>query len=64
MPSNWQTKVQDTLKNNGLEALANQLGNDKFTLSFDVPLLFFDFLISFVELSLFVLQLFLVELFS
>lgn len=38
LPSSWQKKVQDTLKNNGLEALGNQLGNDKFTLSFDVKL--------------------------
>lgn len=38
LPKNWKKKVQDTLKKNGLEALGNQLGNDKFTLSFDVPL--------------------------
>lgn len=38
LPKNWKKKVQDTLKKNGLEALANQLGNDKFTLTFDVPL--------------------------
>lgn len=38
LPSSWQKKVQDTLKNNGLKALADQLGNDKFTLSFDVKL--------------------------
>lgn len=38
LPSSWKKKVQKTLKNNGLEALANQLGNDKFTLTFDVPL--------------------------
>lgn len=38
LPGFLKTKVQDTLKNNGLEALGNQLGNDKFTLTFDVPL--------------------------
>lgn len=38
LPKSWQKTVQKTLKNNGLEALANQLGNDEFTLSFDVTL--------------------------
>lgn len=38
LPKSWKTKVQNTLKNNGLGELANQLGNDKFTLTFDVPL--------------------------
>lgn len=38
LPKSWKTKVQDTLKDNGLGELANQLGNDKFTLTFDVPL--------------------------
>lgn len=38
LPKSWKTKVQNTLKSNGLGELANQLGNDKFTLTFDVPL--------------------------
>ena len=38
LPGFLQTEVQKTLKKNGLEALGNQLGNDKFTLSVKVPL--------------------------
>ena len=38
LPDGWKKTVQDTLKDKGLGELANQLGNDKFTLPFDVPL--------------------------